>query len=154
MSGDPSGWEARARATRERLEPLRFLVGAFDGEGQDDGRPVRARASGRWLLDGSWIELCEEILDPDGRAIHRDVTLYRYDPAEQGLRVLHLMERAWHAQYPVHLDAAGRLCWTTGVGGPAVVLEPTPEGWGSSVRLPDEAVPTVVLRYRRLAGEG
>jgi hypothetical protein len=154
MSGGTSAWEQRARATRGRLQPLEFLVGDFFGDGTDHGEPIRARATGRLLLDGSWLELGEQILDPQGAVVHRDLALYRWDPAEQGLRVLHLMDRAWLAQYPVHLDAAGRAAWTTGVGGPVVILEPCADGWTSSVRLPDEAEPSVRLRYRRIGSEG
>jgi hypothetical protein len=152
MTGGPSGWEARARATREGLAPLHFLVGRFEGEGTDAGRPIRARATGRLLLDGSWLELAEEILAPDGAVDYRDLALYRYDPAEEGLRVLHLMERAWYAQYPVHVDGEGRVCWTTGVGGAEVILAPSAAGWGSRVRLPDDPEPSVVLRYWRVEG--
>lgn len=152
MTGGSSGWESRARTTREGLAPLHFLVGQFEGQGSDGGRPIRARAVGRLLLDGSWLELAEEILAPDGAVDYRDLALYRFDPAEEGLRVLHLMERAWFAQYPVHVDREMRLCWTTGVGGAEVILAPSDEGWGSRVRLPDESEPSVILNYLRVEG--
>ena len=149
MTDDASDWTSRARSTREGIAPLRFLIGDFEGRGTDSGQPIHARASGRLLLDGSWLELRERLLAPDGTPIHEDFALYRFDPVEEGLRVMHFMERAWHAQYPVHLEAPGRVRWTTGVGGPQVTIAATDLGWSSQVRLPDQAEPTVVLAYRR-----
>ncbi len=153
MSGDAMDWTARGRQTREGLAPLHFLVGDFEGRGTDDGQLVHAQASGRLLLDGSWLELRERLLQPDGTPIHADFTLYRFDPVEGGLRVLHFMERAWHSQYPVHLQAPGRIQWTTGVGGPKVTLVATDRGWRGQVQLPDQAEPTVLLEYHRVGSE-
>ncbi len=153
MAGDASDWTARGRTTREGLLPLHFLLGDFEGTGTDAGRPVLARATGRLLLDGSWLELRERLFEPDGTLNHQDFALYRFDPVEDGLRVLHFMGRAWHSQYPIHVEAEGRLRWTTGVGGPMVILSATEAGWTSRVRLPDQDQPSVVLDYRRLGAE-
>lgn len=154
MSDDFSAWQARTRACIDRLQPIGFLVGRFEGHGSDSGQPVVAQAAGRLLLDGSWLELQERLLSPEGELLYEDFALYRYDPSEGGLRVLHFMERAWHTQYPVHIDAEGALNWTTGVGGPRVRLAPTEAGWGSRVTLPDEDQPTVRLDYSRVGADG
>jgi hypothetical protein len=149
MSDDLSAWHARARVCRDGLHPLAFLVGSFEGRGLDHGEPVLARAEGRLRLDGSWLELHDRLFDPQGQPLYEDFALYRFDPAEGGLRVLHFLERSWHSQYPVHLvDDA--LHWTTGVGGPRVVLSPTPTGWRSEVTMPEDTEPSVVLEYRRV----
>jgi hypothetical protein len=152
MDDELNAWQARAQRCRDALEPLRFLVGRFEGCGQDSGQPVRCEAVGTLRLDGSWLELRERLLKPDGALLYEDFALYRFDPAEEGLRVLHFMERAWHTQYPVHLDAQGALRWTTGVGGPRVRIAATEQGWESRVTMPEEPEPTVVLEYRRVGG--
>jgi hypothetical protein len=154
MSEDFSAWQARTRACIDGLLPLGFLVGSFEGRGSDSGQPILAQATGRLLLDGSWLELRERLLSPAGELLYEDFALYRHDPKEGGLRVLHFMERAWHAQYPVHVDAQGALDWTTGVGGPRVRLHPTDAGWNSRVTLPDEQQPTVLLNYSRVGADG
>ena len=153
MTDDLSAWHARARSCRDGLLPLHFLVGRFEGHGADSGQPVRAEATGTLVLDGSWLELRERLLGTEGELLYDDFVLYRYDPAEEGLRVLHFMERAWHSQYPVHLAPDGAIHWTTGVGGPRVHIQASPTGWGSQVTLPDEDTPTVVLEYQRVGAD-
>jgi hypothetical protein len=154
MSEEFSAWQARTDSCRERLRPIGFLLGRFEGRGTDSGQPVLAQATGALLLDGSWLELRERLLSPEGELLYEDFALYRYDPSEEGLRVLHFMERAWHSQYPVHLDELGNLHWTTGVGGPRVLIQPAEAGWSSRVTLPDEEQPTVVLDYLRVGADG
>jgi len=153
MTEELNAWQARTRQSLDGITPVGFLVGDFEGQGTDSGQPVLAEATGRLLLDGSWIELRERLLSPEGELLYEDFALYRFDPAEEGLRVMHFMERAWHNQYPVHIDPEGALHWTTGVGGPRVVIRATAEGWGSTVTLPDETPPTVVLDYRRVGAD-
>jgi hypothetical protein len=153
MSEELTAWQARDQRCRDALEPLGFLVGRFEGRGLDSGEPVRCEAVGELRLDGSWLELRERLLDPEGDLLYEDFALYRFDPTEDGLRVLHFMGRAWHSQYPVHLEERGALRWTTGVGGPGVRLEATEQGWRSQVTLPDEQEPTVVLEYRRVGAD-
>ncbi len=154
MSDHLTAWQARARLCRDRLAPLRFLVGRFKGHGTDSGQPVHAEAEGLLRLDGSWLELRERLLSPEGELLYEDFALYRYDPVEEGLRVLHFMERSWHSQYPVHVVEQDALHWTTGVGGPRVHIRATTDGWASRVTLPDEDAPTVVLNYQRLDADG
>ncbi len=150
MSDDLTAWQARTSLCLEGLDPLRFLVGRFEGRGTDSGEPILATAHGRLLLDGSWLELRERLLGPDGDLLYEDFALYRFDPTEEGLRVLHFMERAWHAQYPVHVDADGAAHWTTGPVGPRVRLEATEDGWCSRVTMPGDDAPTTALNYRRV----
>ena len=80
-----------AALCRRALEPLHFLLGDWEGQGLDHGEPIRARAHGRLILDGSWLELRELIPGPGEEPVHEDRSLYRYDAALEGLRVLHLV---------------------------------------------------------------
>ncbi len=153
MSEDRTAWDARARASIDGLAPLRFLVGRFEGQGQDHGAPIRAEAEGLLRLDGSWLELRERLREPDGTLLYEDFALYRFDPVDGQLRVMHFSARAWLSRYPARVDTEGALHWTTGVGGPKVVLEPAEGGWRSRVTLPDEKEPAVVLQYRAVESD-
>ena len=147
MAEPKQDWERRADSARHGLRPLRFLLGQWQGSGVDAGQPIQARASGQLLLDSSWLRLHERLMDAAGEPLHEDFTLYRFDPSEEGLRVLHFMERAWCRQYPARIDAQGALHWTTGPAGPRVVLAPHERGWRSTVQLPGDAQPSVSLSY-------
>ncbi len=99
MSEDRTAWDARARASIDGLAPLRFLVGRFEGQGQDHGAPIRAEAEGLLRLDGSWLELRERLREPDGTLLYEDFALYRFDPVDGQLRVMHFSARAWLSRY-------------------------------------------------------
>ncbi len=147
MTRDTTDWEKRAALTLSRVQVLHFLVGSWQGQGHDSGQAIVARATGRLRLDGSWLELHEQLCDPSGEPLYEDFSLYRYDPAQESLRVLHFMERSWHKEYEVRLEGSS-LYWFTGPFGPRVRLNPTELGWQSTVRLPDDPRPTVELSYR------
>lgn len=147
MTRDLTDWEKRAALTLSRMEALHFLVGSWHGQGHDSGQPIMARTTGRLRLDGSWLELHEQLCDPGGDPLYEDFSIYRYDPVQEGLRVLHFMERSWYKEYAVRLEDSS-LRWTTGPFGPLVRLTPTRAGWRSQVRLPDDPQPTVELSYQ------
>ena len=51
-------WEERGRLAREGLDPVRFLVGNWEGAGDSDGQKVTSRLSSRdscvWNSWPSW----------------------------------------------------------------------------------------------------
>ncbi len=130
------------------MECLGFLEGEWVGAGLDHGMSVQSRATGRALLDGSWLELKEQLRRTDGSLVHQDISLYRYDPVELGFRVIHIMSDGYRREYPVVPSMAG-LRWVTGTAGPKVLLQPLASGWRCSITLPGEQEPGLVLTYNR-----
>ena len=148
MDPTPSTDDGAARAS---LDPLDFLLGCWLGEGDEDGAPLTSEAEGRRILGGTWLEVRESVRDAAGRPVHEDATLYRFDPEEGHLRVVHCLPGGWRREWPVLLRE-GRVLWVTGPAGPRVELEPSGGGWCTRVTLPGQTAPSVTLRYRRAGG--
>ncbi len=129
------------------LAALGFLVGRWIGEGEEGGTPLTSEAEGRWILDGTWLQVREILRDGEGRSVHEDLTLYRFDPEEGHVRVVHCLPGGWKREWPVLL-CEGRLHWVLGPAGPHVVLEPGEDGWCSRVVQPGTEAPPVTIRYR------
>ena len=144
-------WEQKGDRARRGLKPLHFLLGDWSGEGVDQGLPIFSETSGRLLLDESWLELRELLTDERGVRIYQDISLYRFDPVEDGLRVLHLMPHGHYKLYPV-VRRANAFRWATGPYGPKVDLAALDDGWQNLVTLPEESEPGLRIRYRRRVG--
>ena len=127
--------------SRARLAPALLLVGEWVGEGHAHGEPVVATMRVRLILGDTVLEVWERVGD------HEDLSLYRYDPADQQRQVLHLMAGAL-AEHPVELTPDG-LVWVTPPHEPAVVWSIAGADVVSEVVLPGQRVAEVRLRYRR-----
>lgn len=147
MSEIPRGPATHGLRARLGLEPLLRLVGEWEGQGMDAGGAVRARSTGSLLLDGTYLQLHDRLLDEGGSVYYADVTLYRFDPVEENLRVIHLAGQGHRHEYPVLRSAEG-LRWVTGPEGPRVSLHFHEEGWSSRVVLPGEVEPALEVTYR------
>ena len=89
---DDGVWKQRGDKAQAGLAPLLFLVGEWRGTGTCHGRGITAQLVVKTILDGTWIEARETHFDDSGAQEHTDVSLYRFDPDEDHLRVLHLVE--------------------------------------------------------------
>jgi hypothetical protein len=136
-------WDERVARVRAELAPARFLEGDWAGEGQAHGEPLTATLKVRTILDGSMIEVREQVGE------HEDLSIYRFDVELSQLRVLHLMAGAVVAEHAVELTPTG-LVWVTPPRDPAVewILE------GPTLRCdvvwPGQRVAEVQVRYRRV----
>lgn len=99
------------------------------------------------------MELIDQVLDEEGNVTWEDRTLYRYDPTEEGIRVIHLLPVGDRKEYPVRLLEPG-IAWVTGPAGPRVELVPSGEGWTSRVTLPGRRAPDIVLQYQPHGARG
>lgn len=133
---------------REGIQPLLFLLGEWEGEGMDLEGPVRAFLSASLLMDGSWIQVRERLVDGAGAVQYEDMTLYRFDPVEDQVKVLHLMPQAHKMEYPVLVSGTG-FRWVTGPFGAMVQVSRVGDGWENRVVLPGETSPSLVVTYRR-----
>lgn len=100
-------WEERIRRTREALDPLRFLLGEWRGEGQVHGEALYGQLSVASVLGDSFLEARERLVDASGALSHEDISYYRYDVRERQLRVNQLMAGAWQAEQWVVPTEAG-----------------------------------------------
>lgn len=140
----PEAWERWARQARRGLEPARALLGRWTGRGRAHGEPVTASLVAREILDGSMVEVWERVGD------HEDLSLYRFDPSQGQLVVLHCSPGAVVAEHLVEATIEG-LAWVTGPDQPAVVLTlrgPTLHG---EVVWPGQRVAEVEIHYRKEA---
>src|SRR5687767_10862250 len=77
------------------LSVLDGLLGHWVGAGHDHGAPVTARLIVTPILDGTFVEAIETLLDPGGQVLHEDRALYRYDPDDRRLKVMHFVPGGW-----------------------------------------------------------
>ena len=94
-------WDARVRLAQNGLAPALVLVGEWEGVGLAHGEPITASLAVRLVLGATQIEVWEQV------GAHEDVCFYRFDVATGQLRVLHLMEPALVAEYPVEISSEG-----------------------------------------------
>lgn len=133
----------------EHLRPLHFLVGSWVGHGQSDGSPVTARFEAALILGDTFVDARERLFTADGHLDHEDRTLYRWDHADQSLRVLHLQAPAWTAHH--YVDAVdGGAVWRGGPGAARVeLMADGPDAFTVRVTMPGATEPASLVRYTR-----
>ena len=115
-------WEERGALTRARLDPLRFLVGAWRGEGVVHGAAVTATLDVEERFEGTFLEARERLVDAaSGALAHEDVAFYRYEPRDEQLRVTQYMAYAWTSEEIVVITEGGAR-WYAGPLAPRVEL--------------------------------
>jgi hypothetical protein len=134
-------WEARLALARERLAPALIMTGTWAGDGHAHGEPVTASLRVRPVLGDTVLEVWEQVGE------HEDLSLYRFDPDDGQLKVLHLMAGAL-AEHPVELTPDG-MVWVTPPDQPSVVWTLLGADLQSEVVWPGQRVAEVLLRYRR-----
>lgn len=140
-------WEARLATARDRLAPALLLAGEWVGQGHAHGEPVTARLRVRPILDGTALEVWEQV------GGYEDLCVYRYDADSKQLEVVHLMPGAL-AVHPVELTLDG-LVWVTPPSQPTVVWTSRGTVGGtpvvdSEVLWPGQRIAEVKLTYRRM----
>lgn len=135
-------WEARLERTRTEARAFAPLFGRWRGQGVAHGEPTTGELEAGPILDGSIVEVRER--SPD----HEDRCLYRLEPEDMSLRVLHLMAGATVREYPVERTATG-LVWVTPPGEPAVEWSFAEDELVCEVTWPGESAPEVRMVWRR-----
>lgn len=110
----------------ELLSDLAFLVGAFELSGHVHGEPCNGTVLGRWILEGTWIEVREVI---DG---YEDLCLYGVD-RQTGDRIVHHFGRGRVDVHVVLPRDDGGFHWVPAGLGPVVRLIPGHGGWACEV---------------------
>lgn len=145
-------WDERGTLCSRQLDPVRFLVGAWEGRGESRGEAVRARFVVRDRFEGTFLVLEETLWTLDGALEHEDLAVLRYDPDAEILRVTHYMARAWVSEQLVRpLPEEPGCFWFAGPFAPRVELRPVgPDGLRVTVRLPEEDRLDTAIDYRRV----
>jgi hypothetical protein len=141
-------WATQGKQSRAELEPLRFLLGRWAGAGVCHGESVRGELDVAGILDGSWIQAKERLVNHAGAEVHADVTFYRFDVEGESLQALQLFEHGHMMLQPVELSDDG-FRWITGPGGPQVVFLNNEDSISYAVNLPGEAAAAVEMTYKR-----
>jgi hypothetical protein len=141
-------WATQGKQARAGLEPLAFLLGRWGGAGVCHGESVRGELDVTGILDGSWIQVKERLLNDAGAEVHADVTFYRFDVEGESLQALQLFEHGHMMLQPVELSDDG-FRWITGPGGPQVVFLNHEDSISYAVNLPGEAAAAVEMTYKR-----
>lgn len=143
---DQSAWEQRGQAAREGIAALGFMVGSWTGTGSSRGQAITGKLEVCPILDGTWLEARETQFDAAGVQEHADVSLYRYDPEEHRLEVIHLMDHAYKSRHPVE-PVEGAFHWVTGPMAPRLEIRPSPTGLRFEVWFPQDEQATVIMDY-------
>ena len=141
-------WQEQGAKARTELEPLRFLIGEWSGHGHCYDQAVRGVFAVTELLDGSWIEAAETLVDDRNVTVHADRSFYRYNSETDGLEVMQLFEHAHRSISPVEFTEDG-FRWITGPGAPQLRYRVSPESVSYSVMLPGEDHPAIHMTYTR-----
>lgn len=141
-------WNTQGQRAQAGLEPVRRLLGEWSGVGVCHDAAVTGHMSLTVLLDGSWIQAVETLLDATGQSVHTDLCLYRFDVENDTLVALQLFERGSQMSSPVEvLDDGFR--WITGPGAPQLRFVSSADTFSYTVILPDEDAPVVEMTYKR-----
>ena len=141
-------WDTQGKQAMAGLEPLHFLLGRWAGVGVCHGDSVRGELEVAGILDGSWIQAREVLVNDDGAEVHADVTFYRFDVEGESLQALQLFEHGHMMVQPVEIMEGG-FRWVTGPGGPQLVFRRDKDIISYAVNLPGEASAAVEMTYKR-----
>ena len=142
----PDALVERALAIRRGLAPLSFLVGTWRGTGSVHGSPITSDLVISWLFDETFLEAQEVLRDPSGAVVHEDRALYRFDPEERRVKVVHLLPGGWYLERLVVVGER-QAVWEGGPYAARVGLSRIADVLEISVVFPGRPVPDVVVRY-------
>lgn len=142
-----TSWNTQGLRAKAGIEPLHFLLGEWCGTGACHGVRVTGRLTGVALLDGSWLQVTEILLDEAGAVVHEDLSLYRFDVESDALQAVQVFERGSMLSSLVELCDDG-FRWITGPGAPQLRFTVCGSEVSYTVHLPDEDAPVVQMSYK------
>lgn len=144
---EAASWEERGKLARLGISVLDFMIGSWKGTGKSFDAHITATLVVRPILDGTWLEATETLFDANGQIDHQDTSMYRFDPDNSRLEVLHLMGHATFARHPIE-PVGDALHWITGPGAPRLAIQPRGGGLRTEVQFPGEPAPAVTIDYK------
>ena len=139
-------WTEQGRRAREEIRSLSFMIGTWVGHGHHYGKKVTGHLDVKAILDGSWIEANETILEESDGSPLTDRTFYRFDSENDALQVMQLFEHAHMSTHTVEITADG-FRWITGPGAPQLHFRKTADGIAYTIQSVEEDAPRVQMSY-------
>ena len=139
-------WTTQGQKAHHGIEPIRFLIGSWTGDGHSQGTPVRGMLEVIPILDGTWIQATETLMDREHNTQTVDVCLYRWHEKAESLQVFQLCEHAHMSTLLVEKTEVG-FRWITGPLAPQLTFEKTKTGIRYRAVLEDETAPITEMNY-------
>ena len=139
-------WVAQGKKAHEGLEPIRFLIGSWAGEGHTQGTPVHGTLEVTAILDGTWLRATETIIDPKTNDESVDLCFYRWHEKAESLQVFQFYEHAHLSTLLVEKTETG-FRWITGPMAPQLTFEKTDSGFRYQAIADGETNPVTQMTY-------
>lgn len=139
-------WIAQGKKAHAGLEPVRFLIGSWTGEGQTQGIPVRGTLEVVAILDGTWLQATETLMDLENNTETIDLCFYRWHEKAESLQVFQFYEHAHLSTLLVEKTENG-FRWITGPMAPQLRFEKTESGIRYQAIMEGEATPVTQMTY-------
>ncbi len=139
-------WETQGQKAHQGIEPIRFLIGSWTGEGHSQGAAVRGALEVIPILDGTWIQATETLTDVERNTQTVDVCLYRWHEKAESLQVFQLYEHAHMSTLLVEQTEKG-FRWITGPLAPQLLFEKTQTGIQYRAIVEGQPTPLTQMNY-------
>jgi len=145
MRDDP--WAEQGKKAHEGLQPLRFLIGVWEGAGISHGAQVHGKLTVEPILDGTWLRATEIITEAKTGTTTIDLCFYRYHAEAESLQVLQFYEHAHLSTLLVEPTASG-FRWITGPMAPQLAFEQTNVGFRYAAAMDGQDTPVSEMSYK------
>ena len=134
----------------EALSFLDFMIGKWSGQGQHQNEAITGKLTVRRRLQGTFLEAHEILRNALNEVDYEDITIYRYSPTDQHLRVMQLVAPAWTSErFAFPLPDGPGVRWFGGPSVPTVIIRPDGDKILSVVHHPTTHSVESWMRYQR-----
>ena len=149
----PTDWKAKEQAIQQAMARLDFLLGSWRGEGESHGKPIQGLLRIQRMAGGGFVEQRDTQVENQS-VVHDDLAIYRWDDANQTLRVQHYAPPGVVVDAYVLFEAErGGIRWVAGPGAARVEIWPDGDRLCLAVFLPGESEPAQQMTYQRVESE-
>ena len=139
-------WVEQGLKAHKGIEPLRFIIGSWRGEGRSEGAQVQGSLEVKAILDGTWLQATETLLHLETQTETVDLCFYRWHQKAESLQVLQFYEHAHLSTLLVEKTDNG-FRWITGPLAPQLFFEKTDEGFRYETIAEGENTPSTHMSY-------
>ena len=139
-------WMIQGQKAHQGLEPIRFLIGSWTGEGRSQGSPVQGTLEVSPILDGTWLQAIETLTNVENQKRTVDLCLYRWHEQAESLQVFQFYEHAHLSTLLVEKTTHG-FRWITGPMAPQLTFEKTDSGIRYQATVDGDSTPVTHMNY-------